>query len=250
VYAGNNPGQGGGNYDDKNVSDEFYWASAELFITTGKDVYRDYLLGSQLFGTATAFDWGHTASLGTISLLSSNNDLPEEKITTLQDNVLAFADEMINIQKNDGYLVPLKGAYAWGSNGQILNNLMLIGMAFRVTQDTQYLDAMRLGMDYILGRNPVNQSYVSGYGTYAMQHPHHRFWANDIANGYPPPPAGALSGGPNANPTDPVAVNAKLASLPESRRYIDDIGSFTTNEVTINWNAPLVWVSAFLQGNE
>jgi len=83
-----------------------------------------------------------------------------------------------------------------------------------------------------------------------MQHPHHRFWANDLGNGYPPPPAGVVAGGPNADPTDPVAVNANLGGLPESKRYIDDIGSYTTNEVTINWNAPLVWVSAFLEGNE
>jgi len=30
--------------------------------------------------------------------------------------------------------------------------------------------------------------------------------------------------------------------------YIDDIESWSTNELTINWNAPLAWVSAFLAG--
>ncbi len=35
-------------------------------------------------------------------------------------------------------------------------------------------------------------------------------------------------------------------SLPPSKRYLDDVQSYTTNEVAINWNAPLVWVSAFL----
>ncbi len=52
IYAGNTPGVGGGNYDDKNVSDEFYWAASELFITTGKDEYRDYLLNSKDFAAA------------------------------------------------------------------------------------------------------------------------------------------------------------------------------------------------------
>jgi endoglucanase len=103
-------------------------------------------------------------------------------------------------------------------------------------------------MDYSMGSNSVNQSYVSGYGTYAMQHLHRRFWAND-----PPrnihPQAGALSGELNANPSDPVALNANLMSLGQSKRYFDDIGSYSTNEVTINWNAPLVWVSAFLNEN-
>lgn len=79
-----------------------------------------------------------------------------------------------------------------------------------------------------------------------MLHPHHRFWANDPAKGYPPPPAGALSGGPNFNPDDPAAAEADLMSLPPAKRYVDDIESYSTNEVAINWNAPLVWVAAFL----
>ena len=37
LFAGNTPGQGGGNYDDTLVLDEFYWAAAELFITTGAE---------------------------------------------------------------------------------------------------------------------------------------------------------------------------------------------------------------------
>ena len=32
---------GGGPYDDKDVSDEFYWAAAELYATTKKDVVQD-----------------------------------------------------------------------------------------------------------------------------------------------------------------------------------------------------------------
>jgi endoglucanase len=82
-----------------------------------------------------------------------------------------------------------------------------------------------------------------------MQHPHHRFWANDPANGFPAPAAGALSGGPNSAPSDPNATNANLASLPAAKRYLDELGSYSTNEVAINWNAPLVWVSTYLDQN-
>ncbi|MDO9086916.1 MAG: glycoside hydrolase family 9 protein [Anaerolineaceae bacterium] len=246
IFYGNIPGQGGGNYDDQNVSDEFYWAAAELFITTGKDNYESYLLNSEKFGTVEQFDWGRTGSLGTISLLTVKNNLAVEKIEILKNELFSFSDEMLTIQQKDGYSVLINGAYPWGSNGLILNNMILMGLTHKVSGDPDYLKSVRQSMDYIMGRNPMNQSYVSGYGTFSMQHPHHRFWANDLNKGFPPPPAGALSGGPNANPDDPVAQNANLSSLPESKRYIDDIGSFTTNEVTINWNAPLVWVSSYL----
>lgn len=249
IFAGNTPGAGGGNYDDQNVSDEFYWAASELFISTGKETYQDFLLKSPQFGKAEAFEWGTTAALGSFSLLSIQNNLPADKMQILKQNLIDYADNLLTVQAQDGYSVLIEGKYPWGSNGQILNNMMLVSLAHKLSADRKYLDAVRSSMDYILGRNPVNQSYVSGYGTYAMLHPHHRFWANDPANGYPPPPAGAVSGGPNANPDDPAANNANLASLPESKRYIDDIGSYTTNEVTINWNAPLVWVSAYLDAN-
>lgn len=249
VYAGNTPGEGGGNYPDNTVADEFYWASAELYITTGKEEYKTYLLNSPLFGDTSSFDWGNTAALGTISLAMEANDLPQDKIDLLQNNLVTAADDLLAVQNEDGYAVPLRGEYPWGSNGQILNNTMLIGVAYDITRESEYLDAMRLAMDYIMGRNSLNKSFVSGYGTYAMQHPHHRFWANDPSNGFPPPPPGALSGGPNSAPSDPDALNAGVMNLAPSKRYLDEIGSYSTNEVTINWNAPLVWVTTFLTVN-
>ena len=39
VFAGTSA-VGGGPYDDKDVSDEFYWAAAELYTTTKKDAYK------------------------------------------------------------------------------------------------------------------------------------------------------------------------------------------------------------------
>jgi endoglucanase len=128
----------------------------------------------------------------------------------------------------------------------ILNNMMLMCLAHDIGGDVEYLDSVRLSMDYLVGRNPVNMSYVSGYGTYSMQHPHHRFWANLPADGYPPPPPGAVSGGPNSSPSDDAAAEVGLSNLPPSKRYLDVIGSYSTNEVTINWNASLAWVATFL----
>src|SRR5262249_55037578 len=69
--------KGGGPYDDNDVSDEFYWAAAELFVTTGKPAYRDALLHSPHYGAVptrdkegngTAMSWGSVQALGTISL--------------------------------------------------------------------------------------------------------------------------------------------------------------------------------------
>jgi len=175
-----------------------------------------------------------------------SNELPDEQASELEESIIAFADDMVSIQDASGYNVLIDGKYPWGSNGLILNNMILLGIAHDLTGDTKYMDAVRFSMDYLMGRNALNKSFISGYGEFPMEHPHHRFWANDPGNGYPSPPAGAVSGGPNSNPTDPAALNAGVMDLAPAKRYVDLIDSYSTNEVTINWNAPLVWVATFL----
>ncbi len=253
MLYGNNPGDdGGGNYGDDNVQDEFYWAAAELYLTTGKAEYRDFVTASpyyQNFANALPINWGSTAALGSISLVTVSNDLPADDLSRLRDQIVTAADDYLATSKSEGYHAPIKANdYVWGSNSVVLNNAIVLALAYDFTQDTSYLNVVLASMDYILGENAVNQSFVSGYGTVSMEHPHHRFWGNNPAQGFPPPPPGAISGGPNGSPADPTAISA-VKDLPISRRYIDNIGSYSTNEVAINWNAPLVWVAAYLDNH-
>jgi endoglucanase len=100
-------------------------------------------------------------------------------------------------------------------------------------------------MDYILGRNALNISYVTGYGTRFSQNQHSRWYAHQLNPDLPHPPPGSLAGGPNSSIQDPLAQR-KLAGCVGQFCYIDDIESWSTNELTINWNSPLAWVTSFL----
>ncbi len=53
-----------------------------------------------------------------------------------------------------------------------------------------------------------------------------------------------LSGGPNQYKQDPAMK--QLAKLPPAKMYLDEWESYATNEIAINWNAPLVFVLAGL----
>jgi endoglucanase len=99
-------------------------------------------------------------------------------------------------------------------------------------------------MDYLLGRNAINQSYVSGYGERASLNQHHRFWAHSLDPSLPSPAPGSLAGGPNSGLQDPVAQR-NLQGCAPATCYTDDIGSYSTNEVAINWNSALAWMTAF-----
>ncbi len=123
---------------------------------------------------------------------------------------------------------------------------MVLGAAHKVTGDAKYRAGMIDAADYVLGRNPIDQSYVAGFGWKPLANPHHRFWAPSLDPSLPGPPPGTLSGGANNTAwADPVAKQSE-GKCAAQRCYADDVRAFAWNEVAVNWNAPLVWVAAYL----
>jgi endoglucanase len=254
-------GVGGGPYDDNHLSDEFYWAAAELWITTGNASYRDAVTKSAYYrkvptdgeggsGGMASFTWQNTESLGTLSLALAAGAQGASEQSAARDAVKQAADVYLQARAAQGFHVPLApdrdDKLAWGSNGSVLNNMMVLALAYDFSSDPRYADAVVGGMDYLLGDNPLDQSYVTGYGARPLLHPHHRFWANQVDASFPPPPPGAVSGGPNSSLQDPYAQGYGLKGCAPQTCFVDHIESFSTNEITINWNAPLAWTAAFL----
>jgi endoglucanase len=152
------------------------------------------------------------------------------------------------VQKSHPYGVPYAPAenkWDWGSNSILLNNLVVFAAAHDLTGKAKYRDAVLTGADYVFGRNALNISYVTGYGEVSAQNQHSRWYARQLDPALPNPPAGTLAGGPNSAIQDPVA-QSKLKGCVGQFCYLDDIGSWATNELTINWNAPIAWVAAYL----
>ncbi|WP_435877611.1 glycoside hydrolase family 9 protein [Streptomyces halstedii] len=258
VFADPNDGVGGGTYDDNDVSDEFYWAAAELFTTTGKDTYRQAVLSSDLHGDADAvfpagggLSWGATAGLGALTLATVPNNLTTDQLDGVRATVTTAADRYAAQSRAQAYGLPYapRGTdYVWGSNSQVLNNMVVLAVAHDLTGEAAYQDAVLRGADYLFGRNPLNQSYVTGYGERDSHNQHHRFWAHQYDSSLPNPVPGSVAGGPNrtaAGSGDPVAAE-KLSGCAPAMCYIDDIGSWSTNEITVNWNAPLAFIASYL----
>ncbi|WP_455918711.1 glycoside hydrolase family 9 protein [Ensifer canadensis] len=100
-------------------------------------------------------------------------------------------------------------------------------------------------MDYILGRNAMAMSYITGYGARSPENQHSRWYAHQVDPTLPNPPVGSLAGGPNSTPVDAIAKQRLQGCAPQTC-YADDIEAYGSNEITINWNAPLVYVASFL----
>ena len=261
---------GGGPYNDSYVEDEFYWAACELYVTTGKAEYLTYLQASKHYlempstlasgeddGLMGCFTWGSTQGLGTVTLALVKGNLPEAEVTKARNACAAAADTWIAQMEKEGYIVPIKvgaNGYPWGSNSFVLNDLIVMALARDFTKNDKYLNGVTDGIDYLLGRNPNDKCYVTGYGEHPLENPHHRFWAYQSNTKFPKPPAGAISGGPNSGLQDPWVQGTGWKgtgpdAIPGAKCFMDHIESWSTNEVTINWNVALAWVTAYLDEN-
>ncbi|MEU4568614.1 glycoside hydrolase family 9 protein [Micromonospora sp. NPDC023956] len=251
-YASPTDATGGGAYDDTTVTDEFYWAAAELYLTTGERTYLTDVTASP-HHTADVFEprgfsWQGVAALGRLDLATVPNGLPAADRTRVRASVTAAADRYLAEITRQAYGLPMPGdpgSYFWGGNGNLINNAVVLATAFDLTGDVKYRDGAVQAMDYILGRNALNISYVTGWGEHAAENQHSRIFGNQFDPDLPKPPAGSIAGGPNAALQDPF-VEQLLAGCKPMFCYVDDIQSYSTNEVAINWNSALAWISSFL----
>lgn len=271
MYAPLDESVGGGPYGDNYSDDEFYWAECELYITTGDTKYLDKLKNNENYlriqtsiskgesvDTAGTFDWGNTAALGSFSLILNSDKIDNSEYEKLVSSVCGAADEYLSYEQQQGYGIPYKQStisfkdndtgYVWGSNSFILDNSVVMAYAFKTSGDEKYLDGIISAVDYILGKNPNDYSYVTGYGTHSVSYPHHRFWSGQEFEEYPLSPCGVLVGGPNSGMEDPWVKGSgwKKGAIPPQKCYLDNIEAWSVNECTINWNIALSWIDSFI----
>ncbi len=231
-----------GEYGDGNVNDEFQWAAAELYITTGNNsYYNDINLRSI---NASVPSWQSVSTLALISLARNQerlteiaqNDLVRNKIITLANRLRSGYD------LNSPYRITMtERDYIWGSNSVAANQAMILLNAFELTGEGTYLAAGNASIDYLLGKNPLGFSFVTGFGDQTPMDPHHRPSLSD-RNTLPVP--GLLAGGPHSLQPE---GNCNYPSTLPAISYVDDVCSFSTNEIAINWNAAMVYATAGLQ---
>ncbi|TIA49464.1 Six-hairpin glycosidase [Aureobasidium pullulans] len=255
IYApGTDWDLGGGAYSDDDVRDEFYWAAAELYITTSEAEFEDDVT-SNYYHTANVstlfpqggFGWSSMQTLAQLDLAAVPNNITGRD--AIIESVMAGAEQYMAVQKTQPTGVFIT-SYPWGSNSNQLNCIQVVATAYDISRNTTYRTSALSGMDYIFGRNALSQSYVHDYGTKTSSNMHSRLFANELSRLIPqnpivpPPPKGAMAGGANESPDDPPA-NDVLKNCVGQLCYVDDVNSYSTNEVAINWGSALAWVASW-----
>lgn len=236
-----------GDYGDRCDADERMWAVAEVCRMTGDKKLSMMLYNfSELHLSTTALGWQDVAGFASLCVLTDTTGVFDKfTVSLFKDKWLDEANRLLNVSSENGFDFAMRFyEIRWGSNMGVLLAGMVFAVAYWLTNDKKYLNAAGYQVDYILGRNPMNTSYVTGHGEHAFRNPHNRPSASD---GIDDPIPGQVSGGPNGHPCDEAACKAIPEGTAPMKCYLDDVGSYSTNEITIYWNSPLVFVLSFLR---
>ena len=230
-----------GAYGDRNVADEFAWAAAELHATTAQDSFLS-AVSVVADGPATVPTWNEVRTLAYYTLARFGDSLPPagaREAERARARLVAAADSLARGVEGHPFRVPMGASrrdFVWGSSGVAANQGVLLLNAYRLTGNALYLQRALDNLDYLLGRNATGYSFLTGFGERPPMHPHHRpSQADTVADPVP----GWLSGGPNPGRQD----RCEYPSTVPARAFVDDVCSYASNEVAINWQAPFVYLA-------
>lgn len=244
LFFRNPPNINSGQYGDDIDLDERYWASAQMYQTTGEEKYHDDFL--QLYfmlKDKLSLEWRSVGGYGTIAYLTCGYAINKEVYDALKKEWLMNAEDLEKRSKENGYGITLAmNEYIWGSLMILLNQSIQLIIANRLRKDSLYDEVIQNNWDYLFGMNPMDISYVTGLGGRAVMAPHHR---PSEADGVKEPVPGLLAGGPCASLRDEI-TRKYCQGMPPAKCYVDHVDSYSTNEIDTYWNSPAVYVGAYL----
>lgn len=210
--------------------DDRSWAAAELYLTTRHEGYEgafERLVARMDYGL---FEWKDPSPLGLSNYLFAPSHGDSRALKgRIGDKLIRRAERLLQQVEASSYGIAL-GEFKWGSNKMAAEEGITLALAYRLTQRTEYLAAAVGQLDYLLGRNHFNKSFVTGVGADPVMNMHHRV---AVASGRPLP--GFLVGGPNNGAQSDIAPKGR-----GPLSYADDAGSYATNESAIDYNASLL----------
>lgn len=241
-----------GGYADRpvgNDGDERLWAAVELGITTGDPGFvttaaqtGDTELRQRFFeagNDSAAMNWSGLESFAFMqAALRPVPGLDGEQSAHIRARFIEYCEDLLARIDQDGFGVALEH-YRWGSAGATLalGQILLVGLQL-APERSEFRDGALHQLHYVLGRNALGTSLVSGMGTRYPMAIHHASFANDGLERIFP---GLLAGGPNARlDNDPALSRFFDAATPPALCYVDHVDSYASNENCITYNAPLV----------
>jgi hypothetical protein len=223
----------------KNDVDDRLSAAIELYLATNKDEYLSYIKENATNTEYTLYEWKDISSLSLYHLMQNDNSAELERIRKkIRNSLLARAKMLFETTTKNPYGLA-NTRFIWGSNKMAAEEGITLINAYRMTNDKAYLKAAVGQLDYLLGRNPLSISYVSGVGENSVEYPNHLY-----ARGIKAKISGFMVGGPNSVGQDNITPK-NLGAL----SYVDNDHAYASNEYAIDYNSALIGLIVSLMAN-
>ncbi|PWJ64103.1 endoglucanase [Fibrobacter sp. UWB15] len=229
-----------GEYGDRWLGDEKEFASTELFVSTGDASYKP----NNASGNIPS--WADVGGLATYGMATHATELGNTA-QAAKDSLLKVADNFVNRAQTGFGVVMAKNDFVWGSNAVAGNQGVWLLHAYYLTGEAKYYQAAVKVLDYLLGKNPLDMSFLTGFGTKSAKKPHHRPSTSDKVKD---PVPGMIVGGPQPGGED---IGSETWECKDYRTgfpatsYVDNNCSYASNEVAINWNAPFAYLAGAIE---
>lgn len=232
-----------GGYGDNHTEDEFFWAATELYLTTSETSYLEQ--AKQFVPDEFSIpSWGNVAGLGIFQWVNQEllgtPDAGKLPMKEIKESLKKKCDEDIQELATSSFHSIFGNSaqdFHWGSNAESCLGRGIAQMyEYALTKNSKYRQAALSTLDYFFGRNATGYCYLTGFGTQRVMNIHHRISAADNIK---EPVPGLVAGGANKGQEDAKFVPAYTSNIPDES-YQDNVGSYASNEIAINWNAYLV----------
>jgi endoglucanase len=232
TYRGNSKGQT--YYTPQSYYDEMMWGAIWLSVATGDQTYLNdvetYMTEKGIGGDKVEYynHWTHCWDdvYGGVALKMAQLTGKAKWIETVEENLTYWRTQLTTTPGGMKYLhewAPLKYSSTASFLALVYN---------KTTPRQEYVDFAKGQIDYILGSNPKNLSYLVGFGANYPKFPHHRA------------ASGRLEGAPaNETKKDPerhILYGALVGGPKVDDSYADDIDQYVYTEVGLDYNAGLV----------
>ncbi|HEZ7987857.1 MAG TPA: glycoside hydrolase family 9 protein [Ruminococcus sp.] len=246
-------------YNSSKWEDDYCWAAAWLYKITGDHKYLEEIFPNYDYYAAPCYVycwndmWGGVQCiLGEISMDKPAKEgehvypdfIEEFKVAAGKSpyeemNCWASVAKAVDTYMTGGVGTITPAGYfwlnTWGS-ARYNTAAQLIALVYDKYNNNgpgKYSEWAKGQMEYLMGKNPMERSYIVGYNENSVKYPHHRA-ASGLTKCEDPDPHryvlyGALAGGPDADD-----------------KHNDITSDWIYNEVTIDYNAAFVGASAGL----
>lgn len=234
-----------GDIKPRSLTDTLFWTVCELYSLTGEESFRRKI--HQLYKNvcATEFSCFGTGGFGALAYITTDRvkDLEVDRHIRLQFRI--EADNIIGLSEHNGFeTAQAPSEYNYFTNINVLNRAMVLIVANIFFHSREYVNAAASQFDYILGKNPLGQCFITGVGINPVKNPHHRLSAFSETDD---PVPGLLVIGVCADDDakDSFAKWNIPRGTPRAKCYCDNKVCYSTNETVLFANSAMLFVTAF-----